>query len=226
MAKPSKKNQNAPAFVPPVPENEISLDTVARLSAVDPFFAYVPVDRADAWEAEGLIETNRTLVDESGAIASRITEKGKQSLMNTPVTETAPAAASTPATDSGFIRRMIPAVVAKRNTINNAAKYPFDDLVAPVTDENGNITNDAFFVPATADRPNPAKSLASTVSTAKDRYSRKVGERPYKAKDENGNEITKTRAIKEYDREFRIEAGEATDANGNTVKGAWVARTK
>lgn len=44
--------------------------------------------------------------------------------------------------------------------------YPFEKLEV----------NQSFLVPASADRPNPAKSLASTVSSATKRYAVKTGE--------------------------------------------------
>lgn len=235
MAKASKRTAPAAAPMAPVENQAISLDMVALVSASEPGFMYVPTDVSAAWVQAGFVETNPAMTDATGAVATRITEKGKQSLMETPAT---PAASA-----SNFIRAVRPALVAKRSPVaTNAAKYPFDELVAPTTDANGNVGQDMFFVPATAERPNPAKTLASTVSTAKDRYSRVTGEREYKAKeavknedgspvlDANGQpvtkEVTKKRAVKEYDREFRIEAGEAVLADGTTVKGAWVARTK
>lgn len=58
------------------------------------------------------------------------------------------------------------APAAKRGGIR-AAIYPFDKM---------NV-GDSFFVPATTDRPNPAKQLASTVSSATKRF--KSGNRKY-----------------------------------------------
>jgi hypothetical protein len=48
--------------------------------------------------------------------------------------------------------------------------YPFSALEAPITDEGGTKLHDSFFVHATDDNPNPAKSLAGTVSSATKRY--------------------------------------------------------
>jgi hypothetical protein len=48
--------------------------------------------------------------------------------------------------------------------------YPFESLKSPA--ENGGKF-DAFFVPATAARPKPSKSLASTVASATKRYKAK-----------------------------------------------------
>lgn len=219
--------------VVPPQSAEITLEMIASASSVDPFFMFVPAEVSKDWLEAGLVEVNSALSDDTAAIATRITEKGRQSLMSTaPATTTNTETTSTPTTTTtqapaaaGFIRAVRPAIEAKRATRPNAAKYPFDELAAPSTDADGNIVNDAFFIPATPARPEPWKSLASTVSTAKDRYSRKVGERPYKAKDKAGNEITKMRAVKEFDREFLMEAGEA-EIDGKTVKGAWVHRVK
>jgi hypothetical protein len=48
--------------------------------------------------------------------------------------------------------------------------YDFDTLAAPTGPAGSGQGLDGFFVPATDERPNPGKSLASTVTSANKRF--------------------------------------------------------
>ncbi len=105
----------------------------------------------------GMVEINPAMTNEAGEIATRATQKGIES-MNTP-TNTAPATVAAAAPSSFAIEDGIAMPTASgRGRGGNV--YPFDAL---------NV-GQSFFVPNTEDKPNAAKSLASTVSSATARF--------------------------------------------------------
>jgi len=127
------------------------------------------------------VECNIQMTDAKGNVAVRATQKGIAIMSDPATTETptaeaqAPATATTPvyAVESGT---SMPALTRARSGATSI--YPFDALEAPVKDEtSGDVTYSSFFVPATEKRPDPAKSLASTVSTASKRYATVDGKR-------------------------------------------------
>lgn len=145
-----------------------------------------------------LIEVNEGMTDANGHVAVRATAAGvaknTESAPAPVVTKTAFAVGAVP----DFILEA--AVNKKRVSRGGGEKYPFDAL-----DLSGNR---GFFVPATPDMPEPAKSLASTVSSAIARYA-------VEAKDANGAVIMETVTVPEYQ----------TDADGKRVKdaeGHWI----
>lgn len=102
------------------------------------------------------VETNGEITD-GDKVAARATEAGIAENAKTPTPNTTPAVSSfaigTATLDLGAF--------AKR--ARSASNYPFDDLQA----------GQFFFIPATEARPNPAKSIASTVSAATKKYADK-----------------------------------------------------
>ncbi len=243
--KPKETAPVAPIETAPV----ITLASIAAATDVDPYYLFVPSDVGAEWLANGLIETNPALSDDHGAVATRITEAGRNTLTmndttNTGDAGTSAATVSTPApaaTEFAIELIDLPAEGRASPAAQNATRYPFDALPAPTTDAEGKPKASGFFVPATAAHPKPWERLASTVSTAKARYGKKIGEREYKAKeavvgadgkpvlDAEGKpthrEVTKMRDINEYSRVFRITEGVKT-IDGVEVKGAWISRTK
>jgi hypothetical protein len=98
----------------------------------------------------------------------------------------------------------VPDIVRGGAVGQRAAVYPFDSLPEPVRDANGKVvTAHSFFIPATAERPNPAKMLASTVSSATKRFAEPVT-------NPDGSPVMEAKTVKEA----------VVDANGNEVKGA------
>ena len=111
----------------------------------------------------GLVECNMQQVDAAGAVATRATMTGVAFVYPAPppapVAPQAPAA--THATAQGY--QIGTGFVPPTKNIRRSAKrskYPFDAL------EPGGY----FFVAATEAKPDPAKSLGSTVTSANKRY--------------------------------------------------------
>lgn len=117
----------------------------------------------------------------------------------------APAAPAAAATASAFkIVANVPIPAAKR--FGKSSTYPFDALEV----------GQGFFVPATEARPNPAKSMASTVNSAKARYAVLDG------KDAAGEDKFKNT------RDFvlrNVQDGEGFGPEFKGVKGAGIWRT-
>lgn len=158
---------------------------------------------------EGLVEINPSMTNEAGEIATRATQKGIDSV-NTPKTETGTAEASAtpsaPAAASSFVIEddvPMPAVSGRGRGGNT---YPFEQLEA----------GQSFFVPNTEAKPNAAKSLASTVSSATSRYAVPAEDGATKL-NRNGEEVP----VMVETRKFVVRSVEE-----NGVKGARVWRTK
>ena len=149
--------------------------TFAPLAEVRPLADHKPA----------LVEINEGTTDNNGNVAVRATAEG--------VSHSATIAASTPAAKSSFEVMDVPADIMqaakerRRSSRGASEKYPFDRL------EVGK----GFFVAATKKMPEPAKSLASTVSSAQARYAEETDE-------------LETVTVKEYE----------VDENGKRVKGA------
>ena len=141
-----------------------------------------------------LVEINEGATDDNGNVAVRATADGISHSATNSTTETA----SAPAAKSSFEIMDVPSDILhaakerRRSSRGASEKYPFDSL------EVGK----GFFVIATEKMPEPAKSLASTVSSAQARYAEETGE-------------METVTVKEYE----------VDENGKRVKdadGHWI----
>jgi len=162
----------------------------------------------------GLVEINPAMVNEAGEIATRATQAGIESLDkgNSNADNTNSQTAETGTTQK--VKTMfkiddsIPVpTISGRGRGGNV--YPFEQLAV----------GQSFFVANSEDKPNAAKSLASTVSSATARYA-------VEKKDEGGNVVTKTNKKGETvpemveTRKFVVRSVEE-----NGVKGARVWRT-
>lgn len=139
----------------------------------------------------GLAETNTDIAD-GDKFAVRATEKGvaendaaKQGTNQMPDTEATTA-------PTGFEVIQLSAPLTKKRTRRASATYPFETMEV----------NGIFFVAATANKENPAKSMASTVSSANKRFSTKTGE-------------TKTVTVKTY--QLDADGKRAKDAAGKLI---------
>lgn len=130
-------------------------------------FIYASADELAPLVTAELVETNPAMTDESGNIAARATPKGIDTVNTETNTATAPVAAATPAPATVASRPAfeiddyVPSTRNKRGGGGKGAElYPFDALAV----------GKSFHVPNTTDKPDVAKSLASTVSSATARY--------------------------------------------------------
>ena len=158
----------------------------AAIAASAEGFIYAAASDVAPFVAEGLVETNDTIKDANGNIAVRLKPAASTegtSTVNT-ATNAAPAAASTVAS-SFAIEDNVPLPTASgRGRGGNT--YPFDAL---------NV-GQSFFVPNSEDKPNAAKSLASTVSSATARYA-EVVEGQFKA-NKKGEQVPVTRETRKF----------------------------
>ena len=105
----------------------------------------------------GMVEINPAVINEAGEIATRATQKGIDEMTQT--SETGTAAASAKVAASFTIEDNVPMPTGNsRGRGGNV--YPFEALEV----------GQSFFVPNSEDKPNAAKSLASTVSSATARF--------------------------------------------------------
>jgi hypothetical protein len=108
----------------------------------------------------GLVEINETIVNEAGEFATRATEKGVSTVSKNQNHEVAEAGETATAGKNGFVLEAgVPLPTIKRGG-RGGEVYPFDEMGV----------GQSFFVAASEDKPNQAKSLASTVSSATARY--------------------------------------------------------
>lgn len=176
---------------------------------------FVDPAAVEAYVKDGLAETNSASMD-GDKIAARATEKGMEQVDNE---QNSGTAANTGAADTPTFEIESFDYVQPKHTRERNDKYPFDALTAPVKGDNGEPTKlSGFFIPATDAQPNPAKTLQSTVNGASRRYSRKVGDETFQKKNADGTTSDATRGKYEYDRKFRIRAGEKNGTKGAIVE--------
>lgn len=151
-------------------------------------FVYTSVADHTPLVSDGLVEVNSAMSDASGALATRATQKGIDSMKSQPQTQ---LAANQNASDGNTGVQLagqqefviqdnipIPAVAGRGRT--GQSTYPFDRL---------NI-GQSFFV------PKASKNLASTVSSANARFSEEI---PGQTKtDRKGNVVPATKQLRQF----------------------------
>lgn len=165
-------------------------------------FCYSPAEVSAPLAAAGLVEVNDTVQDANGDMATRATAAGITYVASTaspfagPGTAPAAALAATPApawTGNVAVQGAAPqtpqAPAPAARTMTKAPEGGFKVIVGieppPLTRSFGERKsvypfdsmdlNGSFFVVATAERPKPAKSLASTVNSAMARHAVEAG---------------------------------------------------
>lgn len=136
---------------------------------------YVPESVFAPLIEAGLVEINTAMTNEAGEVATRATQKGIDSLQpngdnTSEASEASEASANseTAATETGKTQKVktmfkiennipVPAISGRGSGGN---VYPFEVMAV----------GQSFFVPNSESKPNAAKSLASTVSSATARY--------------------------------------------------------
>lgn len=163
--------------------------------------------------ANGLANTNSELANENG-IAVALTQEGHVVLSSYMKSQAAVNQDSGNVTTmEEFVIEDIPVDVPTLRRSGVSAQYPFDSLAV----------GQSFFVPATSERPEPWKSMASTVGSATRRYAEEYN-------DESGNKamraITKGKnagKLVPATRNTRVFAITKDEKNG--VPGARIGRT-
>lgn len=148
---------------------------ITSMSNAEQPFTFATAAQVDKLVKEGLAETNPDITD-GDKLAVRATEKGITTMTDTSTGGTSAVTTSTFAIDDG-----VPLPPASNRGGRGGNVYPFDALAV----------NQSFHVAATETKPNPAKSLASTISSANKRF-KKAGK----------------------DNCFRVAAVDATDPRG------------
>lgn len=157
---------------------------------------YVPGEVSAPLLAAGLVEIDSSNVNENGHILTRATPAGAEHLIAfSEDTGSTAGAGAAPAVKPTFViddAVPLPAGRAKLTRAPRASIYPFDALGIA----DGAPFGQSFFVPDSADKPNAAKALASTVSSANARYAEEVpGET---VKNRKGNDVPKTRQLRRF----------------------------
>ncbi|AXC34281.1 hypothetical protein P7I17_gp27 [Escherichia phage Halfdan] len=188
------------------------LAAIVTATTGDAGYAFASAKAAKVLVAEGLVEQNETITNEGGDFATRATEKGIAAMneQNTNQNTGTEGASAAPAVASNFAIVADVAMPGASRGGRSTETYPFDKL------EKGQ----SFFVAATEAKPNPAKSLASTVTSANERYAEEIP--APKKSPAKGNVVPATRQIREF-AVRTVEDGAPWGFPG--VKGAGVWRT-
>ena len=148
--------KTAPAVAVAVAQvGEVTLESIVAATQAGSFVYTAAAVHGPLIEA-GFVEINPAMADENGAIATRSTEKGNSQVM----TATNQTQAAAPAVKAGFVIETGVTMPAISGRGRSGCSYPFDQMEV----------NQSFFVAASESKPNPAKSLASTISSANARY--------------------------------------------------------
>lgn len=183
------------------------LNAIAVAMASDPFYALATEKEAKELIDGNLAEFNPDIRD-GDKIAIRLTDEGLKMADTNKTDNTADTGTTAAASNFAIIDNAKLPSAARGG--RNGPVYPFDDL---------NV-GQSFFVPATADKPEPAKSIASTATSAAKRFAEPV-------KNPDGSPVmeeytvrgeTKTREKLNYTRRFAVKSVE----KGKTY-GEWTA---
>lgn len=120
-------------------------------------YMFAPLENAEWLNKNGLVEFDVSITNEAGFIATRATTKGIEKVMS----ENVQVEAAAPVATGYVIEDIAVEVVSKRRGGGRVGvSYPFDALQV----------GQSFVVPATEKKPNPVKSMASSITAANARY--------------------------------------------------------
>lgn len=147
-------------------DKSIDLATeIASAMKSEPFYHMATEKQAEELIASGLAEFNPEITEGSGfgkKFAIRLTDAGLAMVNGEPETKETNTVTNTSNIEVNNSGGFVPS--RKRGGGRKGETYPFESL------EVGGF----FFVAATEDKPEPAKSLASTINSANKRYSELV----------------------------------------------------
>jgi hypothetical protein len=235
MAKrPAKVVETAPVAAPTGVPDLVKLAALVAATKSGGFL-YIPPNDPDLLllTALRLAATNEELKDEGGNVAVRATPEGIRYMdLNEPQPDVAPTAAVTHAIIAPNLPKVTPVFnfaidtdvtipTIKRGGAGRQPTFPFENLEV----------GQSFHVPVSEERPEPAKTLASTVSSANARYAKETGEfetvtvKTY-AEDASGKRIKQeghyvltgekqiSRAKTTQERKFVLRSVDASDKRG------------
>ncbi|UUV44573.1 hypothetical protein RCMOTHERGOOSE_63 [Rhodobacter phage RcMotherGoose] len=193
VAAPDNKELSKMAKRPNIAAVALNMVALAAIVNAGEAGTYGPLADVQPLANAGLVEINAEMTDATGNVAVRATAAGVAKMAEGSTAPTVTTAAS--AFEIGDVPDDILSAASEKRRAGRSGgeKYPFDAL------EVGK----GFFVPATEKMPEPAKSLASTVSSATARYA-------VEEKDANGVVVMETVKVKTY----------ATGEDGKRVKDA------
>jgi hypothetical protein len=176
------------------------LATIASAMLAEPFYALATEKEAKELTDGKLAEFNPEIRD-GDKIAIRLTDEGLKANteMNAPASNTGTdngANTSTATAASSFAIIDGAALPSAARGGRNGPVYPFETL---------NV-GQSFFVPATSDKPEPAKSIASTATSAAKRFANPVkdGEGKPVMETYKVRGVEKTREKYEFTRRFAV----------------------
>lgn len=208
----------------------VALNMVALAAIVNAGEAgtYGPLADVQPLANAGLVEINAEMTDATGNVAVRATAAGVAKMAE------GSGAATVSTASTGFEIGDVPddilsaASEKRRAGRSGGEKYPFDAL------EVGK----GFFVPATEKMPEPAKSLASTVSSATARYAVETdedetvtvktyatGEDGKRVKDAEGHFVVESEAEVTRKKMQNTRVFKLVPSKPGAAPGAWVVRT-
>ncbi len=163
----------------------------------------VAVDSANILVEKGFAEVNPNGPNGDGTVATRATAAGIESVKGT-------ATVAEAAKPSFELETGVEMPAAKRTGRSIATSiYPFDKMEV----------GQSFFIPATDKKPEPAKSLASTVSSATARYAVKL------TNEDGSPKMVLNRKKKEVQATQNTRVFVVREAEKDGVKGARIFRT-
>ncbi|QXN71429.1 hypothetical protein RCHARTNEY_60 [Rhodobacter phage RcHartney] len=209
----------------------VALNMVALAAIVEAGEAgtYGPAADVQGLANAGLVEINPAMTDENGNVAVRATAAGIAKIAEGSGAAT-PAATASTAFEIGDVPDDILSAASEKRRAGRSGgeKYPFDAL------EVGK----GFFVPATEKMPEPAKSLASTVSSATARYAEETdedetvtvktyatGEDGKRVKDAEGHFVVESEAEVTRKKMRNTRVFKLVPSKPGAAPGAWVVRT-
>ncbi|CAA2409893.1 Phage protein [Xanthomonas phage Suba] len=159
---------------------------------------------------DGLIEVNPSMTNANGEVATRATEKGIASMTESTTATPAAEKSAAPAFEIQDGATLTP-IDRGTGLTGGTERYPFSKLGV----------GQSFFVAATAENADPAKSMASTVSSASKRYATETGETKQRG--------DKTVPVLAYERKFELRRRTAEQEQADGFKpqaGVRIYRTK
>lgn len=210
----ASKGKKPAAAAPAAPATSVNLAILGAIVAATAAGSYLHVSDAEAAPmlTAGLVEVNGDIANEQGK-ATRATAKGIEHMQTNQGAATAAATPAATAEKPKFaIVSNVPVPESVRKGVTRTEQYPFSQLEA----------GQSFFIAATTEKPNPERSYASTVASARNRY---ATNHPTETRI---NKRTKaTVPAKVFGRDFAIRAMADGAPYGQAgVKGAAVFRTK